>query len=109
MTPSYPSANAKILEARWQPISREGDTLTAGADAENHSAPIEAYDSTRGVCNELARFAMNRSAVMAAYDSMFPQSGVPQARSRRSARPEASARRGWVLRLFGALRGRKPG
>ena len=106
MTPSSQAANANILEARWASISSERDELTA--DAVNHSAPIETYDSTRGVCNELARIAMNRSAVVAAYDSMFPRSGVPRARSRRRVPAHAHARSGWLQRLFGALLGRAP-
>lgn len=92
MTPLQRSVHAELLEAPWHPISSEGDSR---AEPEvNHSAPIEACDSTSGVCNELARIAMNRSAVMQVYESMFPR--------REPLRP------GWVQRTLGVLRGRSP-
>ena len=105
MTPSQRSVPAKLLEARWYPASSEEDSR---AEHElNHSAPIETYDSTHGVCNELARIAMNRSAVMQVYDSMFPRSGV-RAIARRRSSPQEPPRPGWLQRALDALRGRTP-
>ena len=105
MTPSQRPVDAQLLEACWYPTSSEGNSL---AEHEvNHSAPIETYDSTHGVCNELARIAMNRSAVMQVYDSMFPGSGVLRDPRRGSASREPS-RSGWLRRSLDILRGRAP-
>ena len=103
MTPSPGPVHAELLEARWYPTAGEDDSR---AECEvNHSAPVDTYDSNAGVCNELARIAMNRSAVMQAYDSMFPRPGVVRATARRSARREAT-RPGWVRRMLDILCGR---
>jgi hypothetical protein len=106
MTPSYQPANTKNFEAPWDFVRGEDDARLA--EGTNHSVPVETYDSTPGVCNELARIAMNRSAVIAAYDSMFPRSRVPRARSRRKVPSAGSSWPGWVQRLFDVLLRRKP-
>ena len=103
MTASRSPAPASFPDAPWLPSEPESYT-----EAEvNHSAPVEAYDSTSGVCNELARIALNRSAVMEVYDSMFPKSGVARATSRRRASSRDAPRIGWVQRMLDALRGRR--
>jgi hypothetical protein len=99
MTPSHLHANAELLEPRWPASSGEHEVFAE--EAVNHSANTASYDSSHGVCNELARIALNRSAVMQAYDSMFPRSGVPRAATRRKV--EA----GWLRRAMDALRGRR--
>ncbi len=106
MTPSQRPVHAKLLEARWYPISSEGDSRAE--PRVNHSAPIESYDSTHGVCNELARIAMNRSAVMRAYDSMAPRSEVLRATVHRRSPLREPPRSGWVQRTLDILRGRTP-
>ncbi|HWO23368.1 MAG TPA: hypothetical protein VNO30_31725 [Kofleriaceae bacterium] len=110
MTPSYHPANAKNLEAPWDILGGEDEPrLAAGS---NHSVPVEAYDTTAGICNELARIALNRSAVIAAYDSMFPRStprsGLPRAGVRRTVPSTDSPRPRWVQRLLGFLLRRRP-
>jgi hypothetical protein len=103
MTPSQRSVQAELVERRWGAIAGEGDSH---AELEvNHSAPVETYESTHGICNELARIAMNRSAVMQAYDSMFPGNGVARAIARRSPR-HGQPRPGWVQRMLDRLGGR---
>jgi len=106
MTRSQPPVHAELLEAGWYSGSSEEDSRTE--QEVNHSAPIETYDSTPGVCNELARIAMNRSAVMQVYDSMFPRSGVSRATTRRSSPPREPALPGWLRRTLDTLRGRRP-
>lgn len=102
MTPSQRPVQAEVLEARWYPTAGEDDSR---AEREvNHSAPVDTYDSRSGVCNGLARIAMNRSAVMQAYDSMFPRPGVVRATARRSLREPT--RPGWVRRTLDILGGR---
>ena len=105
MTASRSPAPASFPDAPWLPSEPESYT-----EAEvNHSAPVEAFDSTSGVCNELARIALNRSAVMEVYDSMFPKSGVAgvdRATSRRRAPFPTTPRIGWVQRMLDAMRGR---
>ena len=103
VTASQRSVHASLFEEPlYTTSSEEASPLAQGS---NHSVPVETYHSTDGVCNELARFAMNRSAVMQAYDSMFPRSGViPTARQR--APLHEPSRPGWVQRTLGLLRGR---
>lgn len=99
--PSSPGAvHAKLVEERWQPAAREEDSRAA--PRVNHSAEIESYTSTDGVCNELARIALNRSAVMQAYDSMIRSTGVARATARRSP-PREEARSGWGQRVLDVL------
>ena len=74
MTPSQRSIDADLLETPWHPTSSEG--RARAQNPTNHSAPIVSYESTHGICNELARLATNRSAVMQIYDSMFPPPGA---------------------------------
>ena len=107
ITPSQRSVHAELLEARWYPISREDDSHIEHHEV-NHSAPIEAYDSTSGVCNELARIALNRSAVMQAYDSMFPRTEALRATARRRSPPREATGRSLVQRALDFLRGRTP-
>jgi hypothetical protein len=77
------------------PISSKDDSRTEPeADHSARIDTIDTYDSTPGVCNDLARIAMNRAAVMRTYDSMFPRD-----LSRRS-------RPGWVRRALDILTGR---
>jgi hypothetical protein len=103
MTPSQRSVQAELVERRWFPTAGEDDSR---AEREvNHSAPVTTYDSTHGVCNELARIAMNRSAVMQAYDSMFPRAGMAGATARRAPR-QGQPRPGWVQRMLDILGGR---
>jgi hypothetical protein len=106
MTPPQLPVHAKLLEAGWYPTSREEDSP---AEHEvNHSVPLETYDSTDGVCNELARIALNRSAVMQVYDSMFPKSGMFRATARRRSPRRDLSRPGWVQRALDLLFGPTP-
>jgi hypothetical protein len=100
MPPSQGAVQAKLVEARWLPASKEEESHTE--PRVNNSAQIESYRSTDGVCNELARIALNRSAVMQAYDSMIRDSGVARATARRSPVREP-ARAGWVQRVLDVL------
>lgn len=106
MTPSQPSANTETVEPCWPASSAEHEAFTA--DAVNPSAPIRTYDSTHGVCNELARISMNRSAIMQAYDSMFSRSGVSRATARERSPAQEARGPGWVQRVLDALLGRPP-
>ena len=105
--PSQRSVQVRPLEAHWYLTSAESGSR-AESEA-NHSAPIDTYDSTPGVCNELARIAMNRSAVMQAYDSMFPRSGVLRAADRRRSSVRDPSRPGWVQRTLDLMFGRTAG
>src|SRR5262245_28903117 len=93
MTPSEQPIQAALLEAHWHSTSSEDDSRSE--HELNRSAPIETYDSTDGVCNGLARIAMNRSAVMQAYDSMFPRPAT-----------RGGSRRGWLHRTLDLMFGR---
>jgi hypothetical protein len=104
MPPSQGPVHAKLVEERWRPAAREEDSRAA--PRVNHSEQIESYTSTDGVCNELARIALNRSAVMQAYDSMIRSSGVARATARRSP-PREAARVGRVQRVLNVLFGRR--
>lgn len=99
MAPSQLPIPVQLLEAYRRPITSEGDSRSE--HDVNCSAPIETYDSTSGVCNELARIAMNRSAVMQAYDSMFPGAGALRAAARQGSPRRKSGWPGWVRRLLG--------
>jgi hypothetical protein len=103
MSPSHAPDNAALLEPSWPASS--GALGAVVEDEANRSAPIESYDSRDGVCNELARIAFNRSAVMEVYDSMFPKSGLPRSLSRRTVRDGSQP--SWVQRALSALRGAK--
>jgi hypothetical protein len=104
MTPSQPSANAEIAEPCWPASSAEHEAFTAAMV--NHPAPIETYESTSGVCNELVRISMNRSAVMQVYDSMFPRSGVARATAHEQSPAREARHPGRVQRALDALLGR---
>ena len=106
IAPSQRSVHAELLEARWHPAPSEIDSRAEPES--NYSAPIVAHNSTHGVCNELARIAMNRSAVLQAYDSMVQRSGVLRATARRRSPPREPSRPGWVQRALDLLRGRTP-
>jgi hypothetical protein len=111
MPPSPRPVHAELLEARWYPISSEDESHsepeTNHSAPVNHSAPAATYESTNGVCNELARIALNRSAVMQAYDSMFPKSGARRDTARRSSSPQAQ-RSGWLQRALDLMFGPTP-
>jgi hypothetical protein len=111
MPPPPPPVHAELLEARWYPISSEeeshSETEANYSAPVNHSAPAASYESTHGVCNELARIALNRSAVMQAYDSMFPRSGALRATAHRSSPPQAQ-RSGWLQRALDRMFGPTP-
>jgi len=106
MPPTREAVDASLLEARWDPVYTEGDSRSK--DEVNDSVPIETYDFGHGVCNELARIAMNRSAVMQVYDSMFPGAGVLRATARRSSSSRELSRPRWIQRMLDILRGRTP-
>jgi hypothetical protein len=105
MIPAQQPVHAMFLEED-PPTSGEDDSHSA--HEANCSALMDAHDSTRGVCNELARIAMSRSAIMQVYDSMFPRAEVPGATAaRRSSLPELP-RPGLVRRTLDLLFGRTP-
>jgi hypothetical protein len=111
MPPAAPPVHAELLEAHWYPISSEDESHsepeTNYSAPVNHSAPAATYESTHGVCNQLARIALNRSAVMQAYDSMFPRSEVPRATACGSSSLEAQ-RSGWLQRALDRMFGPTP-
>lgn len=106
MTQARSPTQARGLDARWLPAAGELDS--PAGDEINHSAPASMGESTHGVCNRLARIALNRSAVMEVYDSMFPRSGETRVTSRGRNRSAEAPRIGWVRRMVGALRGHRP-
>jgi hypothetical protein len=94
--------SAKLLDARWQTAS--GDEDSRAEEAANHPAPVETYESTDGVCNELARIAFNRSAIVQTYHSMFANPRAPETTPRRARPPEPCS--SWLHRMLDFLRGR---
>lgn len=105
MTQARSPAQTKRLDAHWIPAAGEWDSHAE--DDNNDSDPRPMDESTHGVCNELTRIALNRSAVMEVYDSMFPRSGEARSTSRRRSRPAEAPQISWVRRMVGALRGQR--
>jgi hypothetical protein len=104
MSPSEQPVHLLLVEDRAGTIPGEGEPHTE--QFANRSAAIVSYDSARGVCNELARIALNRSAVMQAYDSMCSRSGFR--RELAPGAPREPSRAGWFHRALDRMFGPSP-